>query len=220
MVCGMQCAICDMWSWTCSVRDRTCSMRYVLQVCLLLPLLPLLPLPPLLPLLLLLLLPLLRLLPPLQAPPLLVYGMQHAACHMRLISPTVWGLRWCNWVFHYKPSILGYPYFRKHPHTRLIFVRRLENLKSECFFFPHCQLVRRFSEKGFFTAVSPELRVLLIISFCQLVLCYHCSHGPCCVSRTDGGRKEALELLMAISQHDSRYGQRKRRPSLMESTED
>jgi len=22
--------------------------------------------------------------------------MQHAACHMRLISPTVWGLRWCN----------------------------------------------------------------------------------------------------------------------------
>ena len=39
---------------------------------------------------------LLLLLPPLQAPPLLVYGMQHAACHMRLISPTVWGLRWCN----------------------------------------------------------------------------------------------------------------------------
>ena len=41
---------------------------------------------------------LLLLLPPLQAPPLLVYGMQHAACHMRLISPTVWGLRWCNFL--------------------------------------------------------------------------------------------------------------------------
>ena len=35
-------------------------------------------------------------------PPLLVYGMQHAACHMRLISPTVWGLRWCN--FSKKPE--------------------------------------------------------------------------------------------------------------------
>ena len=22
-----------------------------------------------------------------------------------------------NWVFHYKPSILGYPYFWKHPNT-------------------------------------------------------------------------------------------------------
>ena len=31
----------------------------------------------------------------------------------------------CDRVFHYKPSILGYPYFSKHPHVpRMFFSRR------------------------------------------------------------------------------------------------
>ena len=42
---------------------------------------------------------LLLLLLPLLAPPLLVYGMQHAVCPVRVISPTVWGLRWCHLFF-------------------------------------------------------------------------------------------------------------------------
>ena len=36
----------------------------------------------------------------------------------------------CDRVFHYKPSILGYPYFWKHPHVpRMFFSRRKKSLQ-------------------------------------------------------------------------------------------
>ena len=36
-----------------------------------------------------------------------------------------------SWLFHYKPSILGQPYFWKHPYVRINYAR-----KNRCSFFP------------------------------------------------------------------------------------
>ncbi len=64
-----------------------------------------------------------------------------------------------NRVFHYKPSVLGYPYFWKHPYVHLFTVLQHHNVQSG-FLFSYCSLPRAWWASICFSSLGPSILII------------------------------------------------------------